>query len=785
MLKRMYLIGLLCCFTVLLNAQQYTISGYIESADAGEKLIGVNVYDLVSGEGTVSNDYGFYSLTLDRDSVAIVYSYVGFHEGVQSFFLDKDKTLDVALLSGEELEEVVITARNEQSIADKTEMSTIDIPVEQIKKIPPLLGEVDVIKALQLLPGVQSGGEGQSGLYVRGGSPDQNLILLDGVPVYNVSHLFGFFSVFNADAIKDVQLVKGGYPARFGGRLSSVLNIRMKEGNMQEFHGSASVGLISSKATIEGPLWKGKTSFMVTGRRTYIDVLARPIIKNSLKKNGTEGATGYYFYDVNAKVNHRFSDKDRLYLSYYGGNDKFYLDTKRNEGDVRTSLKNNFGWGNHTAALRWNHLWTDKLFSNATATFSRYNLGLGSGIGQEGDSQEDNSFFGLSYDSGIEDYALGIDFDYIPTSRHFIRFGARAIRHRFIPGEFKIETKIGAAPQFKQTIGQSDIYANEYALYVEDDYKISEALKANVGLHFSGFEVGKSFYTSVQPRLSLRYKVMDNFSIKTSFTTMRQYINLLSFEGIGLPTDLWLPSTEKIKPQESWQVALGGALQLSSDTELNIEGYYKKMQNLISYKEGEGAFGATDWQTRVTQGDGESYGAEVFLQQKYGKLSGWIGYTLSWTNRTFDELNFGKPFDYRYDRRHDLSIVTSYQLSDRWDMGVTWVYGTGNAVTLGESRVVSIFGDRFFNGFDYPQRNGYRMPAYHRLDVGFNYVKKRKNRTGTFSFGAYNAYNRKNPFYLYTEASSKTIDGVTERKTILKQASLFPVIPYINYKIDF
>jgi outer membrane receptor for ferrienterochelin and colicin len=775
----------------LYGQDKVSISGYVTDQENGEALIGANVYIEALNAGTITNTFGYYSLTIPKGRHDLGASYIGYTGTATTIDLMADTVLNVALSSTVELAVVEITAASSSRIAERTEMSTVEVPIKQIKNIPALLGETDVLKALQLLPGVQSGGEGQSGLYVRGGSPDQNLILLDGVPVYNANHLFGFFSVFNADAIKDVKLIKGGFPARYGGRLSSVLEINMKEGNKKDFGGSASTGLVSTKLMLEGPIGKSeKTSFIVSGRRTYIDLLLRPIIQREFRNSGSEGGTGYYFYDVNAKVNHTFSDRDRLYLSVYGGEDKFYLEDRETGQAFNDITESRLGWGNQTAALRWNHVFSPRLFLNTTATYSRYALDTRNYFGTESVSEglEDIS---LSYISGIDDIALKFDFDYVPSPDHFIRFGLSGIRHDFEPGQFDLEQNIPAdSYQFKTTIGQDDISAVELAAYVEDDYKINDQLKVNAGLHLSGFAVEGKFYASLQPRISGRYLLTDDLSVKGSFATMRQYIQLLAFEGIGLPTDLWLPTTERVKPQDSWQAAIGAAQNIGDGYEISVEAYYKEMTNLIAYKDGSGLFEFGDWQDRVTQGDGTSYGLEVFVQKKRGRFTGWVGYTLSWSNRQFDDLNSGEEFPFRYDRRHDISVVSSFTVRKDNTLSFTWVYGTGNAITLPTGRV----------GIQYPnargvwstttdlfdERNNFRMNAYHRMDIGYNMFKDKGKWTRTWSVGAYNAYNRKNPFFIFSEVDRVTLpDGSSQDQFALKQASLFPIIPYVTYSVTF
>ena len=751
-----------------------TISGTIEDADSRELLLGATIYDQATGSGTVTNTYGFFSLTLPSGPAELTVSYIGYTSTVLRLDLLRDTSMVIRLLPGTQLEEVEVTADKVERISTKTQMSVVDVPVEFIKKVPALLGEVDVLKVIQLLPGVQSGGEGQSGFYVRGGGPDQNLILLDGVPVYNASHLFGFFSVFNADAVKDVTLYKGGFPARYGGRLSSVLDITLKEGNMQEYHSSLSLGLVASSAMVEGPIIKDKVSFIVTGRRTYIDLLIRPFLSSE------DGIGGYYFHDVNAKINWRISDRDRVYLSTYTGRDKFYYRYEDRDGGSNYEENADIGWGNLTTALRWNHVWSPNLFSNTTLTLSDYTFDTDNRF-KETEGSSLVSELKLAYTSGIRDWAGRIDFDYLPVPKHYIRYGAGVIAHTFKPGVFDL-LNADEEDRISTSIGQPNISATEWFAYVEDDAEILPALKVNYGVHTSGFQVEDQHYVSVQPRISLRYLLREDLSLKASFSTMRQYINLLSNESIGLPTDLWLPATKRVKPQDAWQAALGAAYDWK-EYEVSVEGYYKDMQNLLSYTEGSSFFSFSNWQNRVTQGMGDSYGVELFLQKKRGAWTGWIGYTLSRTNRQFDELNFGRKFPYKYDRRHDFEIVVNYKKSEKFDIGMTWVFGTGKAISLAAESYYyyspGINPNSFYQYYveHFEERNNFRMPSYHRGDIGFNFHKIRTGYQRTISFGAYNVYNRKNPFFVFTEETSNQVQ--------LKQASLFPIIPFISYNIKF
>ncbi|MCB0703957.1 MAG: TonB-dependent receptor [Saprospiraceae bacterium] len=775
-----------------LSAQKFTISGYISDAETGEMLIGANAYDFQTKGGTVSNTYGFYAMTLAPDSVYLSISYVGYQPKTFALNLTKDIILDIQLSPSISLETVeVVASATGESIEEQTQMSTVSIPILQIKKLPAFFGETDILKALQLLPGVQSGGEGQSGLYVRGGSPDQNLILLDGVPVYNASHLFGFFSVFNADAIRDVNLIKGGFPARYGGRLSSVLDINMKEGNMKEFKGSGSIGVIASKLTLEGPIIKDKTAFIVSARRTYIDILARPIIKAGFNSNGGSGVAGYYFYDMNAKVNHKFSEKDRLYLSFYSGRDKFYLQSEDKFQQDTYLQEVGFGWGNLTGAMRYNRVWGKRLFSNTTLTYSKYNFNTNAKEEDTYQSQGETitDGFSVNYDSGIRDIAAKIDFDFVPNQNHFIRYGGSFINHRFDPGTFDVSFK-DVDEDFNALFGQEVVDANEFAFYAEDDVEIGARLKINGGLHFSGFALqnGKTF-TSLQPRIGLRYLMPGQTAIKASFATMQQYVQFLTNENLSLPTDLWLPTTDRVLPQTSWQVALGVAKTFRDQYEISIETYYKKMDNVISYSEGASFISFNDWQDNVTQGEGEAYGAEFLIRKTQGKFTGWIGYTLNWTWRRFDEINFGEKYPYKYDRRHDISVVGIYDFNDHINVSATWVFGSGNAYTLGEAVYSGYFPtgvgeNSYLSGFFtqyFQERNNERAPAYHRFDIGVNFTKQKRWWKRTWAFGAYNLYNRNNPFFLYLD----TVSSGNGQRTALKQVSIFPVIPYVNWSFEF
>lgn len=775
------LFAFLLVLSVAAQAQKFTISGFIKDAETGENLIGATVLNEKSKEGSTSNVHGFYSLTQKKDSVSILVSYVGYQQQRHQFLIKKDTTISINLITSQ-LDEVVVEATRADPIHEDSQMSAISIPLEQIKALPALMGEVDVLKVLQLLPGIQSGNEGSSGLYVRGGGPDQNLILLDGVPVYNVSHLFGFFSVFNADAINHVELIKGGFPARYGGRLSSVIDINMKEGNMKEVKGEGSIGIISAKATVEAPIVKDKTSFLISARRTYIDVLAQPIIKAT-----TEGENaGYYFYDLNFKVNHIINSKNRIFASSYFGDDKAYSKVKDFyvSGNQRVDFKDEYGlkWGNVITALRWNRVLSPKLFANLTTTYSRYRFDVFSSYEEiiKSPGTTEKNIAKDEYRSGIRDYAMKIDFDWLPQHNHYARFGVNAIRHQFSPGVYSFRS----TQETDTLVGTPNINAVEYAAYFEDDFKINQRLKINAGLHASAFNVEGRWYSSIQPRISGRFLVSEDLSLKFSYANMTQFIHLLTNAGLGLPTDLWVPSTASIQPQQASQVALGLA-KTHKSFEISLEGYYKEMNNLIEYKDGASyANLQEDWQQKVaTGGKGESYGMEVLVQKKKGNVSGWIGYTLSWTNRQFEQLNDGKWFPYKYDRRHDISTALTHTWNERMDFSMAWVFGTGTAITLPTDEFadanVNLRPYYFPSSVKYYEsRNNYRMRSYHRLDLSFSFWKDKKWGQRKWTLGVYNVYSRQNPFFMELGR-----DKNGNKKFL--QYSLFPIIPSISYSFKF
>ena len=797
------------------RAPRYTISGFMRDSLTTESLISATVYNKANLVGTSTNSFGFYSLTLPEGKVELVYSYVGYHAQTVSLNLRRDTVINVSLAGSLHLQEVTVTAGRASRIQESTQMSTIKVPMVQIKSMPAFLGEVDLLKILQLMPGIQSGGEGNSGLYVRGGGPDQNLFLLDGIPMYNVSHLFGFFSVFNADAINSMEVIKGGFPARYGGRLSSVLDISMKEGNMQKFGAEGSIGIVSAKLMLEGPIVKDKTSFIITGRRSHNDALAASLINLDEGETSEKGTTNYYFYDLTAKINHRFSANDRIYLSAYIGSDRYSTQNRSQDrfstvfNDTITINNRSDGaikWDNSAAAFRWNHIFTPKLFSNTTLSFSRYRHQNWSEKDYNSTFIEYNQeppvkanyreYYKMLHDSGVEDWSGKISFDYLPSPDHYIRFGVNAIYHAFNVGANALNSRSinkDIIIEERDFGSSSKIYAWEYSAYVEDDIKLSERLKANVGLHWSAFSVEGKLYNSLQPRISARYLINPQLSVKTAYSRMAQYVHLLTSAGIGLSSDLWVPSTARMRPQTSDQLAVGLAQNFREVYEISFEGYYKSMSNVLEYREGSGFFDAANsWEQKVVQGKGRSYGMELFVQKKTGSFTGWVGYALSWTDRLFDELNFGRRFPYKYDRRHDISIAVAKRFGEKIEMSGTWVFGTGICVTppVGIYPAIEIVGNLLdWTYYDYGDRNSYRMKAYHRLDLSVTYTFFNHTKWGKHQvvLGVYNAYNRKNPFYIEIEGIYHPSYSVGDGKIQYRfaQYALFPIIPSLSYHFKF
>lgn len=768
--------------------QRVTISGHVKDEISGESLPGATVTNGTAG--ATANTYGFYSITMPAGAVQLQVRYLGYEPLVLNILhVTADTIIQLQLQPlSNQIQEVSITA---EKTTDLQQASRITMRGSEVKQLPRLLGEADAVKAIQLMPGVLGGREGSSDLIVRGGSPDQNLILQDGVPVYNVSHLLGMFSVFNPDAIKSVELIKGGFPAPYGGRLSSVIDVQLKEGNNQQFSGEGAVGLISSKLMLEGPIRNEKTSYLVAARRTYLDALAAAAAAMS-----GEDMSHYNFLDLNAKVNHTISPSNRLYLSLYSGQDKFSDKQNYYSSGGNEQQKYKMRWGNITSALRWNHVFGPKLFSNTTLTYSRYRFA------QQSEVKSPQLNRSVDYSSGITDLGAKADFDYLPHARHSIRFGGSYTFHTFQPEVTRLKTDTLTL----STDSFSTIRAHEFYTYADDRIQLSERLQASIGLHLSAFAVNGEFYTSLQPRLALGYTSATGISIRASYATMAQYLHLLSNTSTGTPTDIWVPATDKVKPQRSWQATLGAATVLGQQWELTSDVYYKQMQDVAEFRDGADFIGeffrsgpetnfvnfvSPPYEARVVNGKGWSYGSEWLLRKRQGKTTGWLGYTLAWSWRQLDSINFNRKYPYTYDSRHSISLVANHQLTEKLSIGGSWVYRTGYVTTL-PSTSYKAYNEPVDNPYGWSpsvetvdylgERNNYRMPYYHRLDLSLTHTKKKKWGERSWNISVYNAYNHKNPYFMHLSQPSQSTDGSSRR---LYQVSLFPVLPSVSYGFKF
>ncbi len=765
--------------------EKFTLSGVIKDVSDGEDLVGVTILvKELPGVGTVSNIYGYYAITLPKGEYTIQYVYVGYKTIEFKADLTKNIKNNIQISSSAtDLNVVEITAEKENQNIRSNEMSVEKISVKDISTIPVLFGENDVIKVIQLLPGIKPAGEGNSGFFVRGGSSDQNLILLDEAPVYNASHLLGFFSVFNPDAIKDLTLYKGGMPAQYAGRLSSVIDIKMKEGNSKKFAVMGGVGILSSRLTLEGPIVKDKSSFIISGRRTYFDMFLK------LSNNEDIKNTILYFYDLNLKANYQFSDKNRLFISGYFGRDNFGF-----------SDRFSFNWGNATATVRWNHLYNDKLFSNTSFIYSNY------------DYEINIKAAGFSINSKIRDYTLKQDVDFFWNEKNKIKFGGSVIHHTFDPGRIS---------STGESVGNSKIenrYAIESGLYVSNEHKFNQTWSTTYGVRYSNFtQIGPSeiysynndrqvidstkytenniiaTYHGIEPRWSINYVLNESSSIKTSYNRMYQYLHLLSNSSGGNPTDAWLPTTNNVQPEIADQVALGFFKNFKNNTyEFSVETYYKALQNTIDYRTGAEILLNPTIEGELLYGKGRAYGFELYLKRKKGNLTGWVSYTFARTEVKFDNINNGVWYPAKQDRTHDISVVLMYALSERVTLSSTFVFYTGNAVTFPAGKYV-VDGQTINL---YSDRNGSRMPNYHRLDIGLtlegkgykivtnpetgNKEKKDRKNHSSWNFSIYNVYNRENA-YSFTFRENEDNPSQTE----IVQLSLFKIVPAITYNFNF
>ena len=784
------------------NKNTITVSGLITDAASGETLIGAGA--TVGKDGAVTNNFGFYSLSIPKsaEKVEISYSYVGYTTQTISVPAQKDTTVNVTLVPGASLQEAVVTAQKESGI-EATKMSAIEVPIAAIKSAPALFGEADVLKTIQMLPGVQGGTEGFSGLYVRGGGPDENLLMLDGIPIYNAEHMLGIFSVFQPEAVKKITLYKGAFPARYGGRISSILDVRTNDGNLYETHGSFGVSMISDKLHLEGPLWKGKTSYSISGRGMHT-LLLTPI----LKLTGFDG--NYFFYDLDAKLTHRFSDRDRLYFNVYNGLDDFYY---KNTDDYTNGMtggaitdNQNLGirWGNTVAALRWNHVMNPKLFANTTVAYNRYKMKMGSDLVSkevQPNGAIDNNQYNFDYRSGMRDWVAKVDFDYTPTPSQQVKFGAEYTFHTFIPETLTTFAKeiSGGAVQLDTTINMKSNAAqigHEANLYIEDDIRLGSRVTLNPGLHTSLFGTQGKTYWSLEPRMSAKVNFTQDWSAKASYSRMSQYVHLLSSSQLSLPIDLWVPITKNIRPETSNQYSLGFYYNGIPGWEFSLEGYYKSINNVLEYKEGVAfLFDSSGWENKVEVGSGRAMGLELFIEKTMGKTTGWLGYTLAKSDRLFPTINHGERFPYRYDRRHNINLVVNHKFNEKFDLSATWNYASGGVTTLPERTIVmmSPTGDLRYSDL-VTSRNNYRLPSSHTLNLGFNFHKKHNRGEGIWNLSVYNAYNHMNPSLVLkendtTEIMSSNPDGTVSWQRVsdvrLKKVTLLPFFPSIGYTRTF
>lgn len=758
------------------SQQTWQLSGTIRAAEDGEILPGVSVLLAATLTGTSSNEYGFYSLAVPAgDSVVVSFSFVGFQTKEYRLFLQRDTRLDVVMSSGVELEAVDVVAEGIRAEFRSTQMSAEAISAREVKMIPVLLGETDILKAIQLKPGMPSGGEGVSGLFVRGGGSDQNLILLDEAVVYNPSHLFGFFSTFNTDAVKDLKLYKGGFPSQYGGRLSSVIDVRLQDGNNQKFSGAGGLGLLSSRLTLEGPIVKSKSSFIVSGRRTYADLFTRAINEaNAANGNSGSPIPNYYFYDLNGKMNFQIGEKDRLYLSGYLGRDRFSF--------PGADFSFNFDWGNATGTLRWNHIFSSRLFSNTSLTFSDYQYDISNNL----------TGFSSSLGSRIQDGSAKMDFYYAASNSHQLRMGVQAIRHLFTVGRLKAGSSDGAV----SFSAGKDYTSLEGGVYISDDWTISSDFSLESGLRWSSFLTSGAAYSGLEPRIAARLGISPNATFKMSYARMIQYLHLVANAGVALPTDVWFPSTSEVRPQASEQLAFGWSYLPAPGWTVEIETYYKKLKNQLEFVDGAQLFVNDNLEQEFAIGRGRAYGLEFSVERKTGDLTGWVGYTLARvkradfaplaSNRIFSQQGTFSPV---YDRRHNLSVVLFWAINRRWTASGTFVYGSGDLrwLPVGRFSFQDVGGSISQTVVPiYQDRNNFRIPAYHRLDVGLSCKFFPKWGESDLTLSVVNAYDRRNVFFIFLEPAFVNSDGVDIPVGIkAKQVSLFPILPALSWNFKF
>lgn len=750
----------------MLFAQSKSVSGQIVDKLTNEPLIGVYVTAPSQKTGITTDSNGNFELNIAGDTCTLFIEYLGYN--LAKIKINNNSTFPLAISltsSATSLNEVIVDGDGVRSTIERNQMSMMSISTKESKLVPVFFGEIDLMKTLALKPGVSNGSEGNSGLYVRGGGPDQNLILIDDALVFNASHLLGFFSLLNPEAVKSIDLYKGDFPAQYGGRLSSIVNIKMAEGSKEKFGVSGGIGLIASRLSIEGPIIKNKVSFIVSARRTYVDLFTPIINERNKNKVDYDKIPSYYFYDFNTKIAADLGKKDKLSFTGYWGRDVLKLDNNNFDASIR--------WGNIIGVVNWKHDYSSKLFSTISLSFSNYKYAI---LYQGGDLTNKLS-------TKVTDLTAKIDFQYYPNSKNIVRFGTQIISHNFNIGRIQrsVETS-------KEEDRGNALSALEAAVYISDEVTINSKWKANIGTRLTGYRNDSNYFGGIEPRLSTSYQLGKNISFKSSFSRMYQYLHLVSNSGATLPNDIWYPSNSNIKPQRSDQLAGGINIGLWDNRYLlSNEVYYKWMKRQIDLKDGAAIFEIPDVSTGFAVGKGWSYGNEIYLEKKKGKLTGWIGYTLSWTWRQFNEINNGNKFPARYDRRHNVSVVAMYRISDRLTLSASWVYATGNAITLPNGRFIfQDIGSASPNYIpEFMPRNSFRMPSSHRLDVGLIYNLNTKRGTSDITLSVYNAYNRRNPYFIYFEREKQPDGTDSFLEFRAKQVSLFPIIPSIAYNFKF
>lgn len=785
--------GQIILFPIERPKQFFTLSGFVEDAGSGERLIGANVVNQKNFAGTATNVYGFFSLTLEAGEVELAVSYLGYQAHRSVLTLDQDIFLNIKLEASLTLEEIVVIGKDSQKLVNIHEpIGNTEVNLTHLASMPSFVGEADVMRMMDMLPGVQSGADGIGGLHVRGGTPDQNLILLDGVPVYNVNHMLGMFSMFNEGAIQKATLQKGGFDAQQGGRLSSVVDIRMKEGNRNEYHGGLSLGLLSSRVNVEGPIAKGKSSFMLAGRRTYWDWLWALVFSTEEPVDfDAPGEFNYHFYDWNGKVNFTLSEKDKIYCSIFNGGDNFKMssfEVNDFSGDT-SAFQAKVNWRNWVAALRWNRIISPKLFMNNTLTYSRFIFNfLNFDYQYSGASQTESVDF-ISNSSNIQDFSVRSDWDYFYSPRHHITFGGSLTYHFFKTLSAENSDFAGLIPPdvrkydpdyYAGFFGPATTRAIELNMYVEDRYKPLPKLEISGGLYLATFGVRSKTYWSAQPRLNIVYELTKNLTWQASGSAMAQFLHLVTGSNISLPSDIWAPATARIGPQKSWQVSTGWQYYLPRLFKISLETYYKKMNGLLNFIPRNGnpiSSGLQTWEDQVTSGEGKSYGLEFLLERSEGKTNGLISYTLSRSFRRFDQINRGETFPFHYDRLHFIKTAVVHRFSKKFQLSFNWIFGTGNPYTIrtGAFKYLPTGQDVIL----YAPKNSVRLPDYHRADLGFVFPKEKSWGVRTWVISLYNVYNRQNPFYIYQDNNS--FDNTS--RTL--QVSLFPILPAFSYGLQF